>query len=340
MRWSEVSVYTSEEAMQAVADLLHDLGSGGVVIEDSATLLTDFSDSYGEIYELTEADYPADGVRVKAYFVSDPASVDARMSTESEPGAAGVATKRGLKLTVAEVIGAIKTELARLSELGVAVGSGQIELVEVADEDWAHSWKQYYKPVRISERFIITPTWEEASVKGDELVIELDPGMAFGTGTHPTTVLSVQALESIITGGEQVIDVGCGTGVLSIAAAKLGAGSVLALDIDPVAVASANHNIVLNGVDARVTVREGNLLRGVTEPVDVIVANILAEVILLFTDEIADLLVTGGYFVGSGIIEANATAVVAALEASGLAVTQKLADEGWVTFVARKDLIG
>ncbi len=336
MRWSEISVYTSEEAMQAIADFLHDFGSGGVVVEDSATLLTDFPDRYGEIYELSAADYPEDGVRLKAYFVSDLAAVDARMTTSSEPGAAGVATKRGLKLPVGEIIRELKAELARLAELGLDVGSGQVELAEVADEDWAHSWKQYYKPVRISDRFIIRPTWEETPVQADELVIELDPGMAFGTGTHPTTVLSVQALEGIITGGERVIDVGCGTGVLSIAAAKLGANSVLALDIDPVAVASASHNVVLNKVDGQVTVREGDLLRGVNEPADVIVANILAEVIMLFTDDLARLLGAGGYFVGSGIIAGKAAAVVAALEGSGLAVTQELAEAGWVCVVARR----
>lgn len=337
MRWSEISVYTSEEAMQAVADFLHDLGSGGVVVEDSATLLSDFPDHYGEIYDLSAADYPEDGVRLKAYFVSEPALVDARMTTASEPGAAGVATKRGLKLPVGEIIRKIKDELDRLAALGLPVGSGQVELAEVADEDWAHSWKQYYKPVRISDRFVITPTWEDAPVQGDELVIELDPGMAFGTGTHPTTVLSVQALEGVITGGERVIDVGCGTGVLSVAAAKLGAGSVLALDIDPVAVASASHNVVLNDVADRVTVREGDLLRGVTEPADVIVANILAEVILLFTDDIARLLVAGGYFVGSGIVAGKAAAVVAGLEGSGLAVMQELVEDDWVCVVARRN---
>ncbi len=308
MRWSEISVYTTHEAMQAVADFFHDLGSGGVVIEDSETPFADYSGRYGEIYELDAADFPTEGVRVKAYF----------------------ADRAG------ELMGLVRQELGCLSELGINVGSGQLELVEVAEEDWADSWKQYYKPVQISERIVIAPTWEKTTLNAAQLLIELDPGMAFGTGTHPTTVLSILALEQVLTGGEQVIDVGAGTGVLSIAAAKLGADSVLAIDLDPVAVASASQNIVLNQVSEQVTVRAGNLLHGETQVVDVIVANILAEVIMQFTDDVQRLLKPGGYFIASGIIESKAGAVKKQIEASGMKIIERKQEKDWVTYIAQK----
>lgn len=320
MRWSEISVYTTHAAMQPVADFFHDLGSGGVVIEDSETPFVDYSGRYGEIYELNSDDFPAEGVRVKAYFVNG----------DSQSQLAGV-TNTG------ELMEMVRQELERLQDLGLDVGSGQLELVEVAEEDWAHSWKQYYKPVQVSERFLISPTWEQTTVKENQLLIELDPGMAFGTGTHPTTVLSIRALELVLAGGEQVIDVGCGTGVLSIAAAKLGAVSVLAIDLDPVAVASAKQNILLNQMNEQVKVCAGNLLRDVVEPVDVIVANILAEVILQFTDDIGRLLKPGGYFIASGIIEPKATLVADSIEANGMKIVKRMQEQDWVTFVAQKD---
>jgi ribosomal protein L11 methyltransferase len=294
--------------MQAVAVFFHDLGSGGVVIEDSETPFADYSGRYGEIYELDAADFPTEGVRVKAYF----------------------ADRAG------ELMGLVRQELGCLSELGINVGSGQLELVEVAEEDWADSWKQYYKPVQISERIVIAPTWEKTTLNAAQLLIELDPGMAFGTGTHPTTVLSILALEQVLTGGEQVIDVGAGTGVLSIAAAKLGADSVLAIDLDPVAVASASQNIVLNQVSEQVTVRAGNLLHGETQVVDVIVANILAEVIMQFTDDVQRLLKPGGYFIASGIIESKAGAVKKQIEASGMKIIERKQEKDWVTYIAQK----
>ncbi len=320
MRWSEITVYTSHEAMQAVADYLHDLGSGGVVIEDSKTPFADYSYQYGEIYDLNPVDFPAEGVCLKAYFFNGDSK-----------------SKLADSRSIDELIELIRRELERLQAQGIEVGSGQLGFVEVTEEDWAHSWKQYYKPVQVSERFLISPTWEQALVKENQLLIELDPGMAFGTGTHATTVLSIRALEQVIAGGESVIDVGCGTGVLSIAAAKLGSNSVLAIDLDPVAIASAQQNIVLNQVSERVTVSAGNLLQGLEKLADVIVANILAEVILQFTDDVVGLLKPGGYFIASGIIETKAQLVAEQIEKSGMKIINRTQEQGWVTYIAQKD---
>lgn len=169
-----------------------------------------------------------------------------------------------------------------------------------------HCLEKYYHPVKISERFTIVPTWENyEKVSTDELIIELDPGMAFGTGTHPTTVMSLQALERTVKAGDTVIDVGTGSGVLSIGAALLGASNVQALDLDEVAVRSARENIELNQVGNVVTVGQNNLLQGIEGPVDIVVANILAEVIVRFVDDAAKVLKPGGMFITSGIISAK-----------------------------------
>lgn len=166
------------------------------------------------------------------------------------------------------------------------------------------SLEKYYHPVKISEKFTIVPTWEEYTpVHTDELIIEMDPGMAFGTGTHLTTVLCIQALERYVKKGDSVVDVGTGTGILSIASAMLAADRVEAYDLDPVAVESARLNSKLNKVADRIDIKQNNLLDGIAGEKDVIVANILAEVILRFTKQAYDLLKEGGYFITSGIIQ-------------------------------------
>ena len=181
------------------------------------------------------------------------------------------------------------------------------------------------------------PTWEDYTpVHTDELIIELDPGMAFGTGTHPTTVLCIQALERIVKKGDMVIDVGTGSGVLSIAAAMLGAKSVLALDLDEVAVRSAKLNIKLNKVHEKTSVRQNNLLNGIEEQAEVIVANILAEVIVRFTDDVYRLLQKDGYFIASGIILQKKEEVKDAIIASGLEIIETVQMEDWVSITAQK----
>ncbi len=207
------------------------------------------------------------------------------------------------------------------------------------EEDWATAWKQYYHPVKISERFTIVPTWEDYSpVSTDELIIELDPGMAFGTGTHPTTVMCLQGLEKVVKEGDTVVDIGTGSGVLSIGAAMLGAKSVHALDLDEVAVRSAKENVALNKVSDTVQVFHGNLLDTVKEPADVVVANILAEIIMSFTDDAFTIVKPGGLYVTSGIIGAKRDDVKAALEASGFVIEEVLLMEDWVAIIARRPL--
>ncbi|WP_341299817.1 50S ribosomal protein L11 methyltransferase [Lysinibacillus sp. FSL H8-0500] len=311
MKWSELSIHTKNEAVEAISNILHEAGASGVVIEDSAEFAKPREDQYGEIYALNEEDFPKDGVIVKAYL------------PESS----------FLNETVEE----IKAAVTNLTNFNIDIGENIVSIVEVNEEDWATAWKQYYHPVKISERFTIVPTWEDYTpVSTDELIIELDPGMAFGTGTHPTTVMCLQGLEKVIREGDTVIDIGTGSGVLSIGAALLGAKSVHALDLDEVAVRAAQENIALNKVEDQVAVFHGNLLDTVKEPADVVVANILAEIIISFTDDAYTIVKPGGLYVTSGIIGAKRDDVKAALEASGFVIEEVLLMEDWVAIIARR----
>ena len=310
MKWSEVTIHTTQEAIEAVANILHEAGAGGVIIEDPEVLTREWDSPFGEVYQLSPEDFPKEGVYVKAYLP--------------------------LNSYLMETVEQIKSAINNLLTYDINIGVGSVSLSEVNEEDWASGWKKYYKPVKVSEKIVITPTWEEVEEEKDQFVIELDPGMAFGTGTHPTTVMSIQALEKVIRGKEHVIDVGCGTGVLSIAAAKLGVEHVLALDLDEVAVRSAKLNVKLNHVDSIVEVKQNNLLDHIDENVEIVVANILAEVILRFVSDVARILKPNGYFLTSGIIQSKADQVRTAIEEEGFVIEEILSQEDWVAFIAKK----
>ncbi|WP_163101893.1 50S ribosomal protein L11 methyltransferase [Peribacillus alkalitolerans] len=311
MKWSEIAIHTTNEAVEPISNILHEAGASGVVIEDPAELVKERQDQFGEIYQLNPNDYPTEGVIVKAY----------------------------LPVTsfLGETVEEIKEAINNLIIYDIDLGLNSVTISEVNEEEWATAWKKYYHPVKISEKFTIVPTWEEYEpVHSDELIIELDPGMAFGTGTHPTTVMCIQALEKTVNAGDTVVDVGTGSGVLSIAAALLKSKSVTALDLDEVAVKSAKLNVKLNKVQDVVSVSQGNLLDGVKEKVDVVVANILAEVIVRFTDDAANILKPEGYFITSGIIQQKKQDVKDALLASGFEIVETLAMEDWIAFIAKK----
>lgn len=311
MKWSEVSVHTTQEAVEPICNIFHEAGASGVVIEDPTELVKEREDRFGEIYQLSPSDYPEEGVIVKAYLV--------------------------VNSTLVGTIEAIKEAITGLLDYDIDIGFNKVTSSEVNEEDWATAWKKYYKPVKVSSQITITPTWEEYQPQSDqECVIELDPGMAFGTGTHPTTVLCIQAIEKKLTNGDYVIDVGTGTGVLSIAAAKLGAAKVLALDLDEVAVNSAKLNVTLNKVQDVVTVKQNNLLEQVETKADLIVANILAEVIVRFVDDASSLLKKDGTFIASGIIKAKKQEVKAAIIAEDFIIEETLEMDDWVAFIAKK----
>lgn len=322
MRWHEITIYTTEEASEAISHFMHELGAGGVSIEESGNLQRERDTSLGQWYERPLNDIPEGDAEIKGYF-SDYENIQ-------------------------PLVDQLKQFVFSLSDFGLNAGRAAFTVREVDEQDWAHAWKQYYKPVKVTDRLTIKPTWEEYIPSGDELVLEMDPGMAFGTGTHATTSLCLKTLEKTIRPGDHVIDVGTGSGILAVAAAKLGADHVLAIDLDPVAVSSANENVKLNGIEHKVTVRESDLLKvfqsdqneqsklGVKLPVRVVVANILAEIILRFIDDVYQVLDEGGVYVVSGIIASKELEVKAALEEKGFEVEHVEREEDWVVLIARK----
>ena len=209
------------------------------------------------------------------------------------------------------------------------------ETLHLVEQDWAENWKKYYKPFRAGERLVIKPSWEAYEPKEGDLVLELDPGMAFGTGTHETTFMCMEQLEKYVTPGCRAIDVGCGSGILGLAAAKLGAADVLAIDLDELAVKVAAENTEKNGLSNVVRVAHGDLLEKREEKADVIVANIIADVICYLCGPVKKHLLEGGTFICSGIIREREEDVQRALAAAGYTVCNRLAKGEWVCLAAK-----
>ncbi|GIO40527.1 50S ribosomal protein L11 methyltransferase [Paenibacillus apis] len=321
MKWNELTIHTTEEAVEMITNFLHEAGAGGVTIEEHVDNSKPRDTSLGQWFEIPPNDIPEGEAKILGYF------------------------PEGIALD--EVAEQIKLRVEELREYDIDPGQPVYSIREVDEDDWANNWKQYFKPLKVSDRLTIKPTWEEYTPQSDqEQIIELDPGMAFGTGTHPTTSLCLRTLEGVIQPGDEVIDVGTGSGILAIGACRLGASRVLALDLDPVAVSSAAENTRLNGLEDRIQVVESDLLsvlkQGVSTPISVklpvrvVVANILAEIILLFIEDVYEALESGGIYIASGIYKNKEQAVQDALLAAGFEITQTAREEDWVAFVARK----
>ena len=222
---------------------------------------------------------------------------------------------------------------SRLSECGI---DAEVTCSGVREEDWADSWKQYYHPIKTGKRLVIVPVWEKYDPAPGELTVLMDPGMAFGTGTHETTRLCASLLESYVTPGCAVLDVGCGSGILAICASRLGAEDCFACDIDPVAVRIARENAALNHTP-NVVCAESDLLRGVpAKTYDVCVANIVADVIIRMAPDIGAFMKENGVLIVSGIIEERAEEVVGVLEANGFTVVDSRRENGWYAGVVRR----
>lgn len=311
MKWNEVKIETASEAVEAVANILMEAGASGVAIEDSLDVENFKSDPYGEI--LTKEDFTTieEGAIVMAYFPET--------------------------IFLPEILPFIKERVTKLPEFGLAIGKNIVTVSEVEESNWATAWKKYYHPVRITRLLTVVPSWESYQTSDPlEKIITLDPGMAFGTGTHPTTSLTLQALESTLRGGETLLDVGTGSGVLSIAAKHLGAKEVYAYDLDEVAVRSAKENMDLNEVAKDVHVSANDLLEGIEIESDVIVANILADIILLMIPDAWRLLKQTGTLIVSGIIEEKKEMVLTAMEEQGFVVDQVFQQKDWYAIMLKK----
>lgn len=234
--------------------------------------------------------------------------------------------------SVAECISFLKERFAS-SELSDA----RIETVGVNEEDWANSWKAYYKPIKIGERLVIVPAWEKYEPQDHELIVRMDPGMAFGTGTHETTRLVIKLLEKYTKPDCRMLDVGTGSGILAICASKLGAGECRAYDIDPMAVRVANENIKDSGL-TNITCEVSDLLKGVdkSKPYDLICANIVADIIIRMTPDVGALMHEGTVLLASGIIMERSEDVVKCFESNGFSIVERLEENGWCGLAVMK----
>ncbi|WP_314620942.1 50S ribosomal protein L11 methyltransferase [uncultured Selenomonas sp.] len=308
MQWAEVSVDTSHEATDLVSELLQELGAGGVVIEDPALLNEYIRSGLWDYTDLKESE-ETEVVRVKAYWALDE-----------------------------ELEGKLQDLAARLEALsahGIDKGAGTVSWTAVVDEDWSETWKAFFHTEKVGRRTVIKPTWEEHEAGAGEIVVELDPGAAFGTGQHATTALCIRTLEGLVEPGMTVFDVGTGSGVLSIVAAKLGAARVEAVDFDPVAVRVAEENVRQNGVQEVVRTGRSDLLRSVEGKADLIIANIIADIIVRLFGEVGGSLAAGGRMLLSGIIEDRLNDVLEAAALHGFVVEKVEREKGWAAVIVK-----
>ena len=238
--------------------------------------------------------------------------------------------------TEAQAEEATQAVLRVLLEVGLLEAIPAVSVTSMEDQDWLEGWKQYFAPLEISPRLAVVPSWESYQARPGQQVITLDPGMAFGTGTHGTTFTCLQALSDYLQPGMRVCDIGAGSGILAIGAVKLGAAApVLAGDNDPLAVRVAQENAELNGVAAQIDFRVTDLLTGIAGSFELIIANILAPVILQLIPQLAHLLAPHALFISSGYITSQEAEIRAALEAHGYQVLKRYGREDWVTLVSQ-----
>lgn len=303
MDYTEVTVSTSSRGADIVSDLLMRLGAAGTQILDRSDLPDPNKPTANwELMDQSVIDAMPEDVQVKAWFDQD---------------------------SLPSVLGSLREQLALLG--GEDLGNLKVTLQNVREEDWSENWKQYYKPFRIGERLVVKPTWERWDIQPGDLIIEIDPGMAFGTGTHETTSMCVALIEKYYAGGS-LLDVGTGSGILAIAAARLGANGVVAVDIDPDAVRVAKENVTHNGLDGRIDVRKGDLLQGLSQRFDFAVANILAPVICMLAAPLKKHLNENGRFICSGIISEAEADVKNALLTAGYTIDEIRRKGDWVAF--------
>ena len=313
MEYTELTVSTTTGGADMVSALLMRLGAAGTQIIDRNDLPD--PDKPGRNWELMDRallDEAPEDVQVKAWFDEK---------------------------TAAETLDALRLELDRIrSEDGPSqFGALTVRTASIREEDWAENWKQYFKPFRVGRHLVVKPSWETWEQQPGDLIIGIDPGMAFGTGTHETTALCIELIERYCRGGS-LLDIGTGSGILAIAAALLGCAPVAAIDIDPDAVRVARENVALNGLSYAVTVEQGDLLKGVKGIYDYAVANILAPVICMLAGPLIPYLKPGGVFVCSGIIREKHDDVEAALRTAGYEILAEEVRGDWCAFASRKPI--
>lgn len=310
-KWLEVRVKVKHDAEEITAEILREAGArNGVVIEDPVLYETVRRSLPFELCDPLPQQTDLSVVTVTAYYPEDE-ELQKRLQW-------------------------IETELAAAEKRTGTFRVGPALFRVVSETDWSDQWKQYFHVTRVGKHIVVKPSWEVYEPEAEDVVLELDPGMAFGTGTHPTTCLVLEAMEKIIRPDSTVFDVGTGSGILAMTAAKLGAQTIKAVDIDGVAVRTAKENIAKAGLTDRIEVKQGDLLHGTEGKADVIVANILADIIILLLPDIPGKLKENGMFFASGIIENYQNDVTDAAEKAGLRVREVTRIKDWVGLLMEK----
>ena len=307
MKWLKITAATNHAASEVTADIFAEYAKGAEI--DDPALLNRYIDSgLWDYTDLKKAEN-TETVLISAYIPKDENADD--------------------------IITSINERLQYTREVFPEGEISPLAMAELDDEDWSQTWKKYFHPQKVGDKIVIKPTWESYSPKEGETVIEIDPGAAFGTGAHPTTAMCLRELQTLGQKDAKVFDVGTGSGILSIAAAKLFAKKVLARDNDPTAVKVAAENLRQNKVEGKVTLEVGNLLTGVEGKADLIIANIIADIVILLMPQVKEHLNAEGNFLAGGIIAERLEDVKAAAKKNGFALIKICEEKGWATIVAR-----
>ena len=317
MEWLELNIDTSHAGLDAVTDMLEQQGVTGLIIDDEADFQS-FLENNRQYWDYVDEEL-----------------------LEQKKGVCRVTFYLERNEAAYGTVAAVRIAMSALKKEHPEYAPMLLTMEDAADEDWENNWKQFYKPMEIGSRLLVVPEWEEAA-DPTRVKLVLNPGLTFGTGSHATTRLCLQALDKYIHGGEKVLDLGCGSGILSIAALVLGAKEAFACDIDEKCVDVAYENAALNGVGKdRYTVRWGDVLtdRALQAQLgggyDIVVANIVADVIIGLSGRVRPFLKEGGLFLCSGIIDDRAEEVLAQLRADGWTVMERHDSEGWYSFLCR-----
>lgn len=303
--WQEVEITIHREAEEAVGELLLNMGAQGIAIDDSLLVEEGLTQGWGDYFPAVAC---SDMIKVKAYFFTHKS--DAQLE----------------ELTIRS---------RQLAEFGLTVGTVAVSAQLICEQDWANAWKAYYHTEQIG-RVVIKPSWEDYDPKSSDIVVSLDPGMAFGTGTHPSTAMCIKQLQELDVTGKEIWDIGTGSGILAIVATKLGGEKVTAVDVDPIAIQVSKENARVNQVDIPIFLGS---LEDIAGHADVILVNIIADVIIKLLPHATLKLRSNGKLITSGIISQRATDVKAAAKKYGWAIHHEMHEGEWVSFCfAREEL--
>ena len=312
MDWLEVTVRTNTAGADMISELLISAGAKGTSIEDRFDAFSEPTDAtQWDLIDPSVIEKMDEDTLVHAYF---PAETTSRETIES-----------------------LRARLAALTPewLGFDAGKRELEIANVREEDWAENWKKYYKPFRVGRHLVVRPVWEKYEPQAGDKIISIDPGMAFGNGTHETTSMCLGLVEDYIKPGDTVLDVGTSSGILAIASVLMGAQSALGIDLDPVAVRVANENIERNGLSGRVHAQVGDLVKGIDTQADVVFANIIADAVIMLSRAVRAHMKPGGVFICSGIILEREQDVLDALSEAGFTVDRIEHRGEWSAIAAR-----